>query len=114
MTDLLVAADVLGKNATTGSTVRALVVLRDAGNTDLLYVSEVDGSITVEEYRLTKIQRGGFSRIKNYTFYLEGRGPISVLPQNCTCGAGRVAYADPTPGYKRVPAIMPDGLEVRA
>lgn len=113
MNKLLVAADVLGRDAQTGKIVRTLVVV-DQPSARLLYVYEDDERhLAVDEYNITRIERGGFSRIKNYTFVLDGADPISVHPQSCVCGAGRIAYADPTPGMIRVPAIMPEGLEVK-
>lgn len=113
MSKLLVAADVLGRDAQSGKIVRALVTVNSTP-ANLLYVSlDEDQHLVVEEYRLIRVQRGGFSRIKNYTFLLEDRDPISIQPQSCVCGAGRIAYADPTPDRTRVPAIMPEGLEVK-
>jgi hypothetical protein len=110
---LLVAADVLGRDAQTGKVVRALVTI-DSTPARLLYVQEGEGRhLVVDEFDIVKIERGGYSRIKNYTFVLDGRDPISIQPQSCVCGAGRIAYADPTPGVIRVPAIMPEGLEVK-
>lgn len=113
MSKLLVAADVLGRDAQSGKIVRALVTVSDTP-ASLLYVSLNDEQhLVVDEYSVVRIERGGYSRIKNYTFILDGRDPISIQPQSCVCGAGRIAYADPTPTRTRVPAIMPDGLEVR-
>ena len=113
MNELLVVADVLGRNVQTGKVVRTIAVIDDGDTARLFYTQEIKSSIEVSEFKLIRIERGGFSRRKNYTFIIDDGAAITVAPQSCSCGAGKIAYADPTPGFKRVPAIMPDGLEVR-
>jgi hypothetical protein len=103
---------VLGKDQGSGAPLRALVLPRDDGH-QLLVVRVAEGGPYVETYKLQLIERGGFARVKSYVFFLEDHDPIGLEPQNCSCGQGEIAYYDPTPGFERVPARMPEGLEIR-
>lgn len=107
-----IAADVLGKIMTTGKVARIFAVVdQETETAELLIVRQGDDGIVVDRHALRSISRSGYGRNRQYIFGIDEDDVLGIYPQNCSCGAGEVAYYDPMPGETRRSIQTPDWLE---
>lgn len=113
MNQLKFTHDVLGRIAG-GGRVRCIVAVDDEPPAVLWLVTKhrARAELEVTHVPLAGVERTGPGQSAKWRFLPIDGDPIVVAPQNCSCGAGLLAYGDPTPGYERTKVRAPEWLAV--